>query len=322
MAFKFNNEKRGYHILSDQGVIDIHNATMGLMEDYGVRIFGQEAKEIYEKAGCEVDSNTNMVKFPKKLVEWAIENAPGQFTMYGRDSKDDFVLGDGKMSYTSFGTGLEMYELETGEIRETTTKDLDDFARFVDAIPEINAFTTAVAARDVPGKLKDFYEAESIFRNTTKHAILDAENGHNAKVIIDMGIAIAGSEEKLRERPFFTLCMCPNSPLEIHDGASQVIIEAVRAGIPISILSMGLTGGTTPATLSGTFVVTNAEILAGIVLAQLVKPRAPCIYGSSTTVMDMRKATSPVGAPEHGMFGAMVAQVGDYYDIVTKVGGT
>ena len=322
MAFKLNPEKKGYHILDDQGVIAIHNATMELMESYGIRIFGQEAKEIYQEAGCDVDWTSNMVKFPRKLVEWAIEQAPGQFTMYGRDPKDDFVLGDGTVSYTTFGTGLQMFDLETGEIKDTTTKDLEDFTRFVDAIPEINAFTTAVAAQDAPGKLKDFYEAEAIFKNTTKHAILDAENGHNARAIIDMGIAIAGSEEALKERPFFTLCMCPNSPLEIHDGASQVIIETARFGLPISILSMGLTGGTTPATLAGTFVVTNAEILAGITLAQLVKPGAPCIYGSSTTVMDMRRATSPVGAPEHGMFGAMVAQMGDYYDIVTKVGGT
>lgn len=322
MSFQFSKETRGYRLLTDQGIVTIHNATMDLMGQYGVRIFGAEAKKIYEEAGCDVDCESNMVKFPKELVEWAIEVTPGTFTMCGRHPKDDFVLGDGKVSFTSFGTGLQMFDLETGEVRDTDTEDLENFARFCDAIPEIDAFTTAVAAQDAPGPLKDFYEAEAIFKNTTKHAILDAENGHNAKAIIDMGIAIAGSLQKLQERPFFTLCMCPNSPLEIHDGASQVIIETAKAGLPISILSMGLAGGTTPATLTGTFVVTNAEILAGIVLTQLVHEGNPVIYGSSTTVMDMRKATSPVGAPEHGMFGAMVAQMGKYYDVVTKVGGT
>ena len=58
MAFQLSKEKKGYHILDDQGVIDIHNATMELMESYGVRIFGQEAKEIYEAAGCDVDYET------------------------------------------------------------------------------------------------------------------------------------------------------------------------------------------------------------------------------------------------------------------------
>lgn len=322
MAFKSDKEERGYRILTEDGIRNIHDATMKLMEEYGVRIFGDEAKQIYRDAGCTVDFETNMVKFPRTLTEWAIEAAPGSFTMYGRKPEYDFVLGDGKVSFTSFGTGLQLFDPVSGELRETTVRDLADCARFCNAVPEINAFTTAVAAQDVPPQLKDFYEAEAIFSNTAKHAILDAENGHNAGAIIDMGIAIAGSEEKLRERPFFTLCMCPNSPLEIHQGASEVIIEGAKAGVPVSILSMGLSGGTTPVTLAGTFVVTNAEILAGIVLAQLVRKGNPVIYGSSTTVMDMRRATSPVGAPEHAMFGAMVAQMGKYYDIVTKVGGT
>ena len=322
MSFEFKKDTRGYRILDEQGIIAVHNATMELMESYGVKMFGEEARQILEDAGCTVDHETMMVKFPRKLVEWAIETAPGRYPMYGRDPKDDFELGDGDVSFTTFGAGLLMFDLETGELKETTTQDLADFARFVDAIPEINAFTTTVTARDAPSALKDFYEAAAVLSSTTKHAILDVDNGYNVKVIRDMGIAIAGSEEALRKRPFITLCVCPNSPLEIHEGGCEVIIETCRAGLNLSILSMGLAGGTTPATLSGTLVCTNAEILAGITLSQIVNPGNPVIYGSSTTVMDMRRATSPVGAPEHGMFGAMVAQLGQYYDLVTKVGGT
>ena len=85
---------------------------------------------------------------------------------------------------------------------------------------------------------------------------------------------------------------------------------------------MGLCGGTTPATLAGTLVTTNAEILAGIVLAQLVNKGNPILYGTSTTIMDMKTITSPVGAPEHAMCGAAVGQIGHYYGIPTNVGGT
>lgn len=319
---KQNFSETGYKILDPNGVEAIHEATMRLMGEFGVKIFSEDARKFFKDAGCEVSEDSFMVKFPRELVEWAIDAAPGSFAMCGVDPVNDFVLGDGTVHFTTFGTGVQMLDLD-GNLKDfTTCEDLAATARLCDAIPEINAFTTAVAAQDCPGKLKDFYEAKYIFENTTKHAILDAENGHNARTIIEMGIAIAGSEQKLRERPFFTLCMCPNSPLEIHKGACEVIIETCKAGLPISILSMGLSGGTTPATLPGTFVCTNAEILAGITLAQLVHEGNPVIYGSSTTVMDMRRATSPVGAPEHGMFGAMVAQMGKYYDIVTKVGGT
>lgn len=85
---------------------------------------------------------------------------------------------------------------------------------------------------------------------------------------------------------------------------------------------MGLCGATTPATIAGTLVCTNAEILGGIVLAQLVNPGNPILYGSSTTIMDMKTAQSPVGAPEHAMCSAAVGQLGHYYGIPTNVGGT
>ena len=94
---------------------------------------------------------------------------------------------------------------------------------------------------------------------------------------------MAGGRDKLRERPIVSLGTCPNSPLELHDYSTEIIIECARAGLPCDILSMAMAGGTSPVTLAGTLVVTNAEILGGIVLAQLVQKGAPVIYGSSTT---------------------------------------
>ncbi len=322
MKYSYESTLPSYQLLSEQDLQKVHSATLSLMKNVGVRVNGREAKEIYRKAGCTIDEETGMIRFPEELVNDAIGKTPERYVMCGRNSKDDFELGSDQVFYTNFGTGIEIVDLETGVRKTSDSEDLGNVARFVDAIPEINAFTTAVASQEAPVHVKDLYEARAVFCNTTKHAILDAENGKNANLVLDMAAAIAGGRDKLRERPFLTLCICPNSPLEIHEGASEVVIETAKAGIPISILSMGLVGGTTPSTLAGTLVVTNAEILAGVVLAQLVNPGNPVMYGSSTTIMDMQYASSPVGAPEHGMFGAAVAQLGKYYKIPTKVGGT
>jgi len=322
MKFSYESPFPSYQILSEQDLITIHSATLSLMKNYGIRVYGAEAKEIYRKAGCTIEEDTGLIHFPEELVNDAIMKTPEHYTMCGRNPKDDFELGSDRVFYTCFGTGIEIVDLETGERKASDSTDLGNLARFVDAIPEINAFTTAVASQEAPAHVKDLYEARAVLSNTTKHAILDAENGKNANLVIDIAAAVAGGRDKLRERPFVTLCICPNSPHEIHEGASEVVIETAKAGLPISILSMGLVGGTTPATLAGTLVVTNAEILAGVVLAQLVNPGNPVMYGSSTTIMDMQYVSSPVGAPEHGMFGTAVAQLGKYYKIPTKVGGT
>ena len=322
MKFSYEGRTPLYQLLTEADLKAIHEATLSLMHDFGVRVSGGEARETYRKAGCDLDETTGLIRFPKELVNDAILKAPSKYFMCGRNPKDDFEFGSDEVFYTTFGTGLEIVDIDTGERKRSDSVALGNMARFVDAIPEINAFTTAVASLEAPAHVKDLYEAKAVFCNTTKHAILDAEHGKNANLVIDMAAAIAGDREKLRQRPFLTLCMCPTSPLEIIEGAAEVIIETAKAGLPVSILSMGLVGGTTPATLAGTLVVTNAEILAGIVLAQLTNPGNPVMYGSSTTIMDMVYTSSPVGSPEHGMFGVAVAQLGKYYKIPTKVGGT
>jgi len=101
-----------------------------------------------------------------------------------------------------------------------------------------------------------------------------------------------------------------------------VIIASAKNGMPINILSMALSGATAPITLSGTLVVHNAEVLGGIVLAQLTNPGTPIIYGSSTTTFNMRTATATVGAPEMGMISAAVSELAHYYEVPCYVGGT
>ena len=183
-------------------------------------------------------------------------------------------------------------------------------------------FSIAVTAGDVNQKVRALHEAEAVLNNLTKNFAHDLEGVKNTKRFIDMAAIIQGGYDKLRERPIITMGACPNSPLEINENETSIIKLSADYGLPIDILSMGLCGGTTPATLAGTLVCTNAEILGGIVLAQIINKGNPILYGTSTTIMDMKTAQSPVGAPEHAMCGAAVGQIGHYYGIPTNVGGT
>ena len=179
-------------------------------------------------------------------------------------------------------------------------------------------FSIAVTAGDVNQKVRSLHEAEVVFNNLTKNFAHDLEGVKNTQRFIDMAAALQGGYDKLRERPIVAMGACPNSPLEINENETSIIILSARHGLPIDILSMGLCGATTPATIAGTLVCTNAEILGGIVLAQIVNPGNKILYGSSTTIMDMKTAQSPVGAPEHAMCSAAVGQLGHYYGIPTN----
>jgi trimethylamine--corrinoid protein Co-methyltransferase len=320
--FNYENDIYGYCILRNEDLDAVHEATLDLMENYGLQIHGEEALEIYSAAGCDVDKSIDRVRFPRNLVNDSIESCPPEFTLCGRDPKKDTLVGGKNVVFKNFGTGVMMIDPYTGERRESTKEDLGNVARFIDSIDEINVFSIAVTAGDVNQKVRSLHEAEVVLNNLTKNFAHDLEGIKNTKRFIDMAAIIQGGYDKLRERPIVTMGACPNSPLEINENETNIIKLSAEHGLPIDILSMGLCGGTTPATLAGTLVTTNAEILGGIVLSQIVNKGNPILYGSSTTIMDMKTATSPVGAPEHAMFGAAVGQIGHYYGIPTNVGGT
>lgn len=321
---KFTHETdiKGYCILSNEDLDALHEATLDLMEDFGLQMHGEEALEVLSSAGCDVDKSIDRVRFPRNLVNDSIESCPPEFTLCGRDPKNDALVGGKHVVFKNFGTGVLMIDPYTGEVRDSTKEDLGNVARFIDAMDEVNVFSIAVAAGDVNQKVKTLHEAEVVLNNITKNFAHDLEGVKNTQRFIDMAAAIQGGYDKLRERPIITMGACPNSPLEINENETSIIMLSARHGLPIDILSMGLCGGTTPATLAGTLVTTNAEILGGIVLSQIINKGNPILYGSSTTIMDMKSATSPVGAPEHAMFGAAVGQIGHYYGIPTNVGGT
>ena len=315
-----------YSILSKNDIEKLHEATLDLMEDYGVCVFGKEAQEILAGSGCEVDKETNRVRFPRNLVNDCIKSTPPKSIFHGRPTKEHpngKVADSGSsVSFTTFGVGVMVIDPYTGKRRESTLNDVRDITRFADAIPEVDVVTLPVAAQDVAEEIKELYETEALYTNTIKAIAPGVESGANAKRVIRMAAAVAGGAEELRKYPNLSIGTCPNSPLEIHESSTEVIIESTRAGVPCCVLSMGLSGGTTPVTLAGTLLVTNCEILAGIVLGQLTNKGAPMSYGSSTTIMDLKYATSPVGAPEHGMISAAVVELAAYYEIPTDVGGT
>lgn len=318
----YQDQILGFSMITKADAEMIHEATLDILETVGVKVPGKEAHEIYSSAGCQCDSETGIVKFPRNLVIDCIEACPAQFELYARDPKHNLVMGDGRPKYMNFGTGVEVKDIVTGERRPSVKQDIGELARFINGLDEIDIFHVPVTASDVTPFIKDLHEGEAALLNTSKHFIHHNNCGKNTKRWIEMAAVMVGGKEALREKPITTMVLCPNSPLEITEHIGEIIIECAKAGLPIDVLSMGLCGGTTPVTIPGTLVITNAEFMAGMVLAQLINKGNKMIYGSSTTIMDMQWATTPVGSPEHAMVGAAVAAMGKFYGIPADTGGT
>ncbi len=309
------------NIFTSEELDQIHSATLEVMERTGLLIGDKEAREILHGGGAIVDEKTETVKFPPYLVEDAIRSAPSKVYLAGRNPKHDMVLESNRVGFTNFGEGVFVIDPYTGERRVTTKKDVEDSARLVDALSDVDVYERAVGASDVPEETMQLHNAEGWMPNTSKHGFMGTGNGYLTRKVFEMAAAVVGGKEKLRERPILSVVTCPISPLQLVGDTCEIIMESARAGIMVNVLSMAMAGGSSPVTLAGTLVDHNAEVLGGLVLNQLTCKGARFMYGSSTTAMDLRFAAATVGCPECAMINAAVAQMARYYLLPSWVAG-
>ena len=311
----------GLTMFSQDELFAVHCATLEVLDQTGLYVGSQEARDLFDGGGAIVDNKTGVVKIPPYLVEDAIRSAPSTVYLAGRNPKNDYVCEGKRVGFLNFGEGIRIIDPYTREYRPTNRQDVANAARICDAMDQIVVHNRAVGADDVPGPVQPLYNAEAIFPNTSKHCFVGAMNVENFKKIVKMAAVVAGGRDKLRERPIYSTIVCPTSPLKLVPECCDIIIEGARQGITVCILSMAMAGATSPVTLAGTLVTHNAEVLGGITLSQLARRGAPVLYGSSTTMMDMKTTTAPVGSPELGMINAAVAGLAQYYLLPSFVAG-
>ena len=262
-----------------------------------------------------------IVRIPTHVVEEAIRSAPPTITLCGRTPANDVVVESGRVGFTNFGEGIKVTDMESGELREPTKRDVAEATRLIDALPEIDVLERPIGAHDVPQDAVPLHNAEAIFANTTKHVFIGPINGRLLEKIVEMAAAVVGGVDALRRRPLVSFITCPVSPLKLVQDCCEIIMGSARAGATVNVLSMAMAGASSPVSLSGTLVTHNAEVLAGITLAQLTERGTPVIYGSSTTAMDLRLASASVGSPECGLINAAVAQLARFYLLPSWVAG-
>ena len=307
--------------LTDDELGDIHQATLDVLENTGLFIETDEALEVFDGAGAEIDHHNKIVKIPPRLVEDAIQSAPSKILLAGRDPKHDIELGTGRVHFTNFSEGIEVVDPFNGERRSPVKADLANAAKLVDCLDEIDVCEKAVGSSDMPQEVLPLHNAEAMLTNTTKHCCVGPGSGFLLQKLVQMAGAISGGIKKFQKRPILSFTTCPVSPLKLINECCEIIIEAAKSRSIINILSMAMAGGTSPVTLAGTLVTHNAEVLGGITLNQLVNKGAPVIYGSSTTAMDLKIGAASVGTPECAIISGAVARLARYYALPSYVAG-
>lgn len=258
--------------------------------------------------------------FPRELVLETVGQARRDLVLYGQRSGLALELSGARVHMSSGGASPNIVDLESGHYRESTTKDLYDAARLVDAMEHVHHFSRSLVARDAGDPLTlDTNTAYACLCGTAKHVSMSISDPANVPAIADICYAIAGGESAFRARPFLTVMVCHVvPPMRFAEEACRTLEAAILAGFPVQIISAGQAGATSPATIAGSLVQAVAETLAGLVFARLVDPAAAAIFAPKPLVADLRTGAMCGGGGEQAILMAAAAQMGRFYNLPTS----
>lgn len=276
-----------YHlqILTDEQRRQLKSATLEILLETGIHCPSEKAIKIFAEHDAQVDRSTHIVRLPPEVVLKAMSNAPRFYTLGARSAAHDIIM-DGKSTYLATdGCGVEVIDFTTRQRRTSCKEDVARMARISDYLSSIGFYWPIVSAQDHP-TTAPLHELEASFNSTVKHVQSETIMGEQmAHYAVEMARVIAEDDMSMRSRPPLSLLVCCIAPLGLdRDGMESALVLA-EANQPVGFMSMANVGSTGPATLAGTLVSADAEIVAAMTLIQMAHPGAPVFHSMMPGIM-------------------------------------
>ena len=310
---------RNLNVLSEADMGWIHEASLKILAETGIVFHSKEALTICKDHGAKVNGNT--VCFPKSLVRRMLESAPQNFRWKARNADHSVTVGDPeeKLLLQPNSGPVFIQDLDQGRRKAT----IADFANIIklcqasDIVNLVGAFP--VDPNDLNPDQKHLFMMYEILKNTDKPLIGFETDGPKARQTLDMVAIAMGQKDVLHRYHCVAIAVCPLSPLSYRPSTCDTIIEYARQNQVIFFTAAIMAGFSGPISLFGTTILHNAEVLAGIILAQMVNPGSPVVYSIGSTVANMKNGNFITGSPEMMLIHMAALQMGlEYYRLPTR----
>ncbi|MDM8544729.1 trimethylamine methyltransferase family protein [Desulfococcaceae bacterium HSG7] len=309
---KLSNRPR-LAVLNDEQKKEIHLAALEVLERTGIKMTHEKGLEILSGAGAKVSGNR--VRIPSWLVEDAILKAPSRLILGKRNGERSVFLEGDRSFYGPSLDCMEYLDPATNGRTDFTADHCRITASLTDHLPNFDWSMVIGMASDVPPEISDRVIARQALTHSTKPLVFCTHSVENEKDVFEMALAICGGKKNFEKAPTIVHYSEPISPLTYYDPAVDKILFSVENGIPLINFSAPQLGGSSPATFAGTIVQGIAESLSGLVLGQNACPGASMIFGSQTTIMDMRTTIFSYGAPEMALMISAMAEMAQFYEL-------
>ncbi|SHJ32028.1 trimethylamine---corrinoid protein Co-methyltransferase [Shimia gijangensis] len=307
-----------YTPLSHADCQAIYNMALRLLDDLGMGEVPNGLRDQLLAQGARL--NGARVQIPPALVAAAIDAAPSEFTLNGRDPARSITVGGDRVHFGTGGAAVQALDLDSGDYRPSTVQDLYDFTRLQDGLENVSWFTRCCVATDMPDDLLlDVNTVFALLKGTTKPVATSFTVAENVAPIIEM-VEIADGAGSFARHPWIKAHISPViSPMRYGEDAVDVALECIRHNIPMSCITAAQSGATAPATLAGFLAQSLAETLASLVMVHVYAPGYPMVFSNWPLVIDLRTGAFCGGGGEISVLNAASAQLINWLGLVSGV---
>lgn len=307
-----------FEVLTEDEIEAIYYSALRVLYETGVRVYDEEGVEVAYSGGAIVEDKTDdsaLVKMPPWMVDKARATLPRKVVVVGPDRKHRMELYKNQIYYGAGSDTPFTIDPYTGKRRRATYKDVKNFARLAQALPNIDFHMSLGIVQDTAVGTYDRWQYLAMLEGTTKPINITAVDLDGVRDQLEMAYIRVGGQEEWKKGPIFSLYIEPVSPLSHSEEVVQKLLFACDHDIPFVYTPCPLAGATAPTTLAGTAVQALTESLFGIVLSQLRKPGASLIIGGLMSNMDMLTTVYCYGSPEMALLSAAYTQITKWLEV-------
>jgi len=306
------------NILEPELIGRIVDEAMRVLSETGMEIRGAGMRARLLEHGLPTDSD-GRVRFPRAVVEAAIASTPSSFWLYDRDGNPHADIGGDRVHFIPGSSGLKILDHRIGETRLANSTDFVEYVRVGDGLANIPYLATAFSTNDdIEAGVSDAWRLFMILTNTKKPVVSGAFTEHGVPRMVAMMELFRDGWADLVARPMSIFTITATGNFRYSEDSCQNLIDCVDAGIPVEIVPVTLMGLIAPVTVVGATVFHTADVLAGITMAQIIRPGAPVLFGGAPATFHMKIASSPMSAVEALQLDAAYVAVGKSLGLPTQ----
>lgn len=305
--------------LSEEQVVRIDEASMGILEEVGVVFRDPIALEDWKRTGADVRGET--VHLDRGMVRELIATIPSRFTLHARNHANDLPFGGDHSIFVPM-TGAPYLRDLNDERRNPTLDDLANFHKLSHMLPAIHSSAHhIVEPYDHPISHRHLRITYSSMKHSDKTFMGMTTSPKNAEDVMDMCAVLFG-EDYLETHPVCTGNCNGNSPLVWDETMLGAMRAFARRNQPVLCSPFVLGGANTPASVAPTVAQLNAEALSALAYTQVVRKGTPAIYGHYLATVSMKSGAPMAGTPEISLMNFMIGQMARFYDVPWRTSNT